>query len=120
MMELREYPRIQKTAMRSKPAHVAFALLLAMIAFQAAGAEGPDAARGRVLYNQHCIACHTPGIHRRTTRLPMALDELRMLVDTFRRQAGLGWTREDIDDVVEHLNTTVYRFPSEEKRLKAP
>ena len=103
-----------------KPAHVLSAILLAMIAFRAAGAEGPDAAHGLALYNQHCIACHTPGIHGRTTRLPMTRDELRMLVDTFRRQAGLGWTREDIDDVVEHLNTMVYRFPSEEKRPKAP
>jgi|ERR1043166_452779 mono/diheme cytochrome c family protein len=110
---------MRNTVIICKPAHVPFVLLLAMIAFRPAGAEGPDAARGRVLYNQHCSACHTPGIHGRTTGLPITRAELRMLVDTFRRQAGLGWTREEIDDMVEHLNTMVYRFRSEEKRPKA-
>ena len=106
--------------MLRKPAHVLFAILLAMIAFSAAGAGGPDAARGRVLYDRHCITCHTPGIHGRTARHPITRDELRMLVDNFRRQASLGWTRDEIDDVVEHLNTMVYRFPPEERRPKAP
>lgn len=66
--------------------------------------------RGRVLYERHCIECHTPGIHRRPDRLPMTVDELRGLVDTFRRVQSLGWTPEEVDDVVEYLNVTRYRF----------
>ena len=98
------------------PRHISLALLLAMTALHAAGAEGPDAARGRVLYERNCGTCHAPGIHGRTARTPITRDELRMLVDTFRRQAGLGWTREEIDDVVEHLNTMSYRLPPDERR----
>ena len=66
--------------------------------------------RGRVLYERHCIQCHTPDIHRRPDRIPMTRDELRGLVDTFRRVQNLGWTPEEIDDVVEYLNVTRYRF----------
>ena len=40
----------------------------------------------------------------------MTRDELHGLVDTFRRVSNLGWTPEEIDDVVEYLNVTRYRF----------
>ena len=102
-----------------KPRHVLFALLLVVFGAPAAVAAGgppPDAARGRALYEQHCGACHTPGIHARSEKLPMTQDELRMLVDTFRRQAGLAWTRDEIDDVVEYLNRTHYHFAPDERR----
>lgn len=66
--------------------------------------------RGRALYERHCVQCHTPDIHRRQDRIPMTRDELRGLVDTFRRVQNLGWTPEEIDDVVEYLNVTRYRF----------
>ena len=59
----------------------------------------------------HCGACHTPGIHYRRDTLPMSRDELLGLVDVFRRQAGLAWTPEEINDVVEYLNRTRYHFP---------
>jgi hypothetical protein len=36
---------------------------------------------------------------------------LRGLVDVFRRQAGVAWTPEEIEDVVEYLNRTRYHFP---------
>ena len=71
----------------------------------------PDAARGRLLYEQNCQRCHTPGIHMRKQPLPISRDELRMLVDSFRRQGGLAWTREEIDDVVDYLSRTRYHFP---------
>ncbi|HET7158635.1 MAG TPA: cytochrome c [Burkholderiales bacterium] len=99
--------------MFAERARSAFALSLMLIALETPGADGPDAARGRLLYEQHCISCHAPGIHGRTTRTPLTRDELRMLVDTFRRQANLGWTRQEIDDVVEHLSIMTYRFPPE-------
>lgn len=96
--------------MVSKRGYVALALLLAVTAFPTSGADRPDAARGRILYDRHCQTCHAPGIHGRTESMPATRDELRMLVDTFRRHAGLAWTRDEIDDVVEHLNTMGYRF----------
>lgn len=93
--------------------HLLAALLLVNSAALAAGSEGrvPDAERGRVLYELHCIACHTPGIHARRDKLPATRDELRMLVDHFRRSANLGLTRDEMEDIVEFLNRTRYHFP---------
>ena len=100
--------------MKTKPLRAAAAGLLVCLAIGAAQAAGPPAAdpvRGQRLYEQHCGACHTPGIHYRRNTLPVSRDELSALVDVFRRQAGLAWTPEEIDDVVEYLNRTRYRFP---------
>ena len=77
----------------------------------AADAGAPDAARGQILYAAHCGACHTPGIHYRPDTLPMSRDDLRALIDVFRRQGGVAWTPEEIEDVVEYLNRTRYHFP---------
>jgi mono/diheme cytochrome c family protein len=82
----------------------------------AALAAAPDAARGRALYERHCESCHTPGIHARREQLPVTRDELRMLVDTFRRQANLGLTRDEIEDIVEYLNRTRYHFAPDRTR----
>ena len=93
------------------------AALLIAAALQAGGAAAASIdtpalsfARGQALYERHCIECHTPDIHRRPNRLPMTRDELFGLVDTFRRVRNLGWTPEEIEDVVEYLNQTRYRF----------
>ena len=90
------------------------ALALALAAQSASAADFTTPAlsfeRGRALYERHCVKCHTPDIHRRAQRIPMTRDELRGLVDTFRRVQSLGWTPEEIDDVVEYLNVTRYRF----------
>jgi mono/diheme cytochrome c family protein len=79
-------------------------------------AAAPDAAKGRELYERNCQVCHKPGVHTRKQPLPITRDELRGWVDTFRRQANLAWTREDVEDVAEYLNQTYYRFPPERPR----
>jgi len=90
------------------------------IAFIAAGglagapagssAELPDLARGRALYENHCIVCHTQTVHRRRAPLPLAADDLRYIVALWATQQGLNWSREDIEDVVYYLDRTHYRF----------
>ena len=79
--------------MLRKTQHLLLTLLLVSSATIAAGSEGrvADADRGRVLYERYCIVCHTPGIHARRDKLPATRDELRMLVDHFRRSANLGF-----------------------------
>jgi mono/diheme cytochrome c family protein len=94
---------------------LAWALVLLLPGIAAAATEGadtPNFERGRELYEAHCQHCHTSSIHARPNQLPLTRDELAGIVDHFRRTAGLGWTPEEIDDVVEYLNRTRYRFPT--------
>ena len=99
---------------KSAASCIAIASMLGWMSTPAAAAAGnapADPERGQILYEKHCGACHTPGIHFRRETLPVSRDELLGLVDLFRRQAGLAWTPEEINDVVEFLNRTRYHFP---------
>ena len=95
------------------PRGAAIALFAAVsLAIPAAGwgAELPDLERGRALYENHCVVCHTPKVHRRAARLPLSADDLRFIVAVWASQQGLRWSRDDIDDVVHYLDRTYYRF----------
>jgi len=89
------------------------ALLVAVsLAIPAAGrgAESPDLERGRALYENHCVMCHTPKVHRRVPPLPLHTDDLRFIVALWASQQGIRWSRDDIEDVVYFLDRTHYRF----------
>ena len=76
----------------------------------ASGAELPDLERGRALYENHCIVCHTAKVHRRVPPLPLQIDELRRIVTLWASMEGMRWNSEEIEDVVHYLNRTHYRF----------
>jgi len=94
------------------PRGVAIALFAAGSVAAAAGwgAESPDLERGRALYENHCVVCHTAKVHRRVPPLPLGVDDLRFIVAVWATQQGLRWSREDIDDVVYYLDLVHYRF----------
>jgi len=85
----------------------------AMIASTVPSAFAADFARGRALYENHCMFCHNQKIHSRSNSLPMTKNEVRLMVDDWRRQSNLAWTPEEIEDVVEYLNVTRYKFPAD-------
>jgi mono/diheme cytochrome c family protein len=74
------------------------------------GAELPDLERGRALYENHCVVCHTSKVHRRVPSLPLHTDDLRFIVTLWTSQQGLRWSRDDIEDVVHYLDRTYYGF----------
>jgi len=74
------------------------------------GAEMADLERGRALYENHCVVCHTPKVHRRVPSLPLHTDDLRFIVTLWTSQQGLRWSRDDIEDVVYFLDRTYYGF----------
>ena len=95
------------------PRGAAIALLAAVslaIPVAGSGAELPDFERGRALYENHCIVCHTPKAHRRVPSLPLHTDDLRFIVTLWASQQGLRWSRDDIEDVVYYLDRTYYGF----------
>lgn len=85
----------------------------AVAILNASSSYGADVSRGRALYENHCQYCHTAKIHTRPNRLPATKNEVRLLVDDWRRQANLPWTPEEVEDVLEYLNVTRYHFPAD-------
>jgi mono/diheme cytochrome c family protein len=71
------------------------------------------ASRGQLLYQNHCIACHATSVHWRDRRLVTDYGSLIAQVGRWEQNAGLGWSSEEILDVVQYLNTTIYRFPNQ-------
>jgi mono/diheme cytochrome c family protein len=76
----------------------------------ASGQDVPSLERGRALYQNHCVVCHTDKVHRRVPPLPISVDDLRFIVAVWTTQQGLRWSREDIEDVVYYLDRVHYRF----------
>lgn len=75
-----------------------------------AGAQMPDAARGRALYDNHCQVCHSSAVHKRVNRIPVTRDELRDIVEHWQTQQKLQWSAQDVNDVVTYLSQTLYKF----------
>lgn len=95
------------------PGNIAIALAAAGSLTGAAaawGAEVPDVERARALYENHCVACHTPKVHRRVPSVTLGTADLRFIVTLWASQQGLTWSREDIEDVVYYLDRVHYRF----------
>jgi mono/diheme cytochrome c family protein len=91
---------------------------MAVLGVAAAGCAAPsgsvadarDIERGRALYENHCVVCHTAKVHKRVPQLPLDAEELRSIVLVWVRYEGLQWSREDVDDVVYYVNQTHYQF----------
>ena len=92
------------------PTHLAASLLALVCSAAQAQAESPQAARGALLYENHCVACHTAQIHWRDKRTAQDWESLRRLVRQWQGEARLAWSDDDIDSVARYLNETIYRF----------
>lgn len=79
-----------------------------LLAQEASGA-GPS--RGQLLYDAHCIQCHTTQMHWREARVARDWRSLREQVDNWQARIGERWTAEDVDAVARHLNATIYHYP---------
>ncbi len=100
------------------PARVA-ALGLALLASAGAQAQSdPTVERGRLLYANHCVECHSREIHWRDQRRATDWGSLRGQVRRWQGEVRLGWSDEDIEAVTRHLNDTVYRFPRTQARAR--
>jgi mono/diheme cytochrome c family protein len=73
-------------------------------------ASAQNVERGRLLYENHCQVCHTAEVHGRKNRIALSRAEVREIVDRWQKNQKLGWSAEDIGDVVQYLATTRYRF----------
>ena len=80
-----------------------------LLAANAWSADLPSAERGRLLYENHCVTCHSGKVHRRITPVPITRSELRVIISAWAGSERLGWTEGEIADVVEFLDSVYYR-----------
>jgi len=71
----------------------------------------PLPTRGELLYNTHCIACHTTQMHWRNNRQATDLKGIETQVRRWQGVAGLAWSDADIMEVSRFLNITIYKYP---------
>lgn len=82
------------------------------------GAEAADATRGATLHNEQCSACHAArfgnngnDIYTRADHRVQSLSGLHQQVNRCKNNLQIVWFDEEVDDVVEYLNNTYYKFP---------
>ena len=76
-----------------------------------AAAAGADVQRGRLLYETHCIVCHTTQAHWREKHIVRSWTDLLYQVTRWQKNAGQDWSSEEINDVAAYLNETFYKMP---------
>lgn len=88
------------------------ALTLAVVAapaFATALLPG-DAARGQALHQAQCTGCHDSGVYTRPDRRVKSIEGLIGQVEFCNRNLGNRLTREQVNDLVQYLNQTYYKF----------
>lgn len=74
-------------------------------------ARAADPERGRMLYDLRCGECHSESVHGRAQRDAKTYGDVLAYVLRWNNQLGIGWRKEDIDDVTRYVNDTYYGFP---------
>ena len=84
--------------------------VLLLLLCMATPLQAQDAASGEKLHNEHCTRCHTPDIYTREHRIVNSYAELAERVRQCELSNELTWFDEEINAVVDYLNSTYYRF----------
>lgn len=88
----------------------ASAALLALLAALPAMAQDP--ARGRLLYETHCLSCHYERIHQRDAAHSRIVTRAGLLAEVTERAAltQRPFTREDLEDIAAYLDRSHYKL----------
>jgi len=90
--------------------------LISLVTFVSQNALAADTTNGKTLHDQSCIACHSSltsgkpdSLYTRTNRKFNTLDGLNKQVMRCQSSVGANWFDDQIEDVVQYLNTTFYK-----------
>jgi hypothetical protein len=95
----------------------ALPLLLAFAGLPLAASAQDAPSRGRLLYDNHCVACHDAQVHWRDKGLVTDWDSLVEQVRTWQQRALLNWNDADVEEVSRFLNSAVYKLPAPRGRV---
>ena len=72
----------------------------------------PVPTRGQMLYENHCMACHESVVFIRDKQRIQSLKALRGKVSHWASYLHVGWGKDEVEEVVSHLNSQYYKFES--------
>jgi cytochrome c2 len=70
----------------------------------------PDVAHGKSLADKKCMSCHDNRQYTRPNRIVHTFEDLHARVEFCDTASNANFSFDDIDDVVEYLNVTFYKF----------
>jgi len=68
------------------------------------------ASRGKMLYSNHCHACHESNVHIRAHRKVKKKSDIEYWVKRWSTHLKLNWNNSDREQVIEFLNQEYYKF----------
>ncbi len=69
-----------------------------------------DSAKGKKLHDAQCMKCHDTSVYTRPKHFISNRDALTKQVNRCHQNVGAQWSDEDINDVVQYLDETFYKF----------
>ena len=83
------------------------------VALLAAAPVAADEARGKLLYENHCMVCHESTVHVREDRKVEDRAGIMRMVVRFSDHLGLDWSAEEMRDVADYLAAEYYGLAAE-------
>ena len=69
-----------------------------------------DAVKGKALHDKQCVACHDNSVYTRANRRIKSPEGLIGKVNNCVHQVGLKLDRDQVNDLVKHLDESFYKF----------
>lgn len=69
-----------------------------------------DTGEGKILHDQSCAGCHDTSVYSRADKRIKSLANLKAQVSRCTKPAGADWTPQEVDSVVNYLNTEFYHY----------
>jgi cytochrome c553 len=69
-----------------------------------------DAAKGKAVHDKQCVACHDNSVYTRANRRIKSPEALIGQVNNCVRQTNLKLDRDQVNDLVKHLDESFYKF----------
>ena len=86
-------------------------LLLTGLLFALTGSMAwADIEHGKKLHDEQCTQCHDSSVYTRENHFVTSRKALLKQVNRCELNVGAQWFKEDVDDVVEYLDKTFYKF----------
>jgi len=96
--------------MTSKVRFLTFIVMAFAMSLSWAADRAPNITHGKALVDKKCMSCHDNRQYTRPNRIIHTFEDLHARVEFCDTASNANFSFDDIDDVVEYLNTDFYKF----------